>query len=463
MRKGFTNSNFCAPSQNYNYLKMGDPEQKPNEMEIKLYRYRWVVLLIFCLFTVINFMQFLQFTIIANVITKYYDVDTSLVDMTGLIFFAINILLFLPVSYLIERYSLRVTAIVSMGFTLGGTVVKIFCADPSKFCLVLAGQSLCAIGQVYMLNIPSKLASIWFGSNEVSTACALAVLGTQLGAAIGSIVPPFIVKTEYDEQETGKAIHHMVVGNAILAAIVFVVVLIFFRAKPTLPPSPSQLQLLTQSEDKPSFFQNCKSLFRNKDYLLVLVIFGVVNGLWNSFGILVNSLYTNYFPNGGTDIGIITLMSIISGGCIGSVVFGYVLDKTHEFKKTSFAVLVLSSLTYILLVVSFYFKIRIATFFTIPLFGFFIASTLVISFEYALEVTYPIPESSSCSLLNAVIFLFAILSTLILESLIDAIGYEGTFGFVLALLLCCTFAVFLISSKLRRREANLAGTEQQSR
>lgn len=65
--------------------------------------------------------------------------------------------------------------------TLCGIIVKIFCDDPDRIYAVLIGQVLCAIGQVYLLSIPTKLATIWFGPEEVSTACALAVFGTQLG------------------------------------------------------------------------------------------------------------------------------------------------------------------------------------------------------------------------------------------------------------------------------------------
>ncbi|CAG9821941.1 unnamed protein product [Phaedon cochleariae] len=427
--------------------------------EIKVFKYRWIALIIFCLCTIVNFMQFLQFSIISNVITKYYDIDSSLVDLTGLIFFVVYIILFLPVSYLIEKFNLKVTAVVSTGFTLAGTVVKLFCSDPSRFYIVLIGQGLCAVGQVYLLSIPSKFASVWFGADQVSTACAIAVLGTQLGAAIGSILPPFLVEHDQDSESIGDAIHQMAIYNVILACVVFIVVVVFFKAKPQLPPSQSQLQLLTCSEDQSSFFSNCKTLFKNRDFLLVLQIFGIFNGLWNSFGILVNNIYINYFPEGQTDIGIITLLAIIAGGCIGSVVFGFVLDQTHEFKKTSIAVLLSSSISFIIMIFTLSMKYRIATYFTIPLFGFFIASSLVLGFEYALEVTYPIPESTSCSVLNATIFVFSIIATLAIEGLIDAIGYLYTFVIILVVFILSTINLYFISPNLRRRNANLNSQE----
>ncbi|XP_072386711.1 uncharacterized MFS-type transporter C09D4.1-like isoform X2 [Diabrotica undecimpunctata] len=391
-------------------MKMHPETEAAQDVEIKVFRYRWVQLIIFCLLGVINTMQFLQFTIVANVITEYYNVDSSLVDMTGLIFFIINIIFFLPISYLIERYSLRVTAIVSSVLTVAGLAVKILGNDPSRFYVLIIGQGLCALGQVYIFNIPTKFASTWFGPDEVSTACALAVLGTQL----------------------------------------------VFRARPKLPPSQSQLQLLTLDEEKSSFWKDCKLLMKDTNYILVLMSFGIINGLWNAFGIVINTFYITYFPNGETDIGIISLIAIISGGCVGSVIFGYILDKTHAFKTTSFVVAVCVSVTYIFNVLSMVLQIRVATYFAIPIFGFFTASTLLMAFEFAIELTYPIPESVSCSVVNAFIFLFAIIGTFIIETLIDAIGHVGTHITIFVIFVICTFMMLFIKGRLKRREANLS-------
>lgn len=83
--------------------------------------------------------------------------------------------------------------------------------------------------------------------------------------------------------------------NLFLEFLIYLCLLVF-RARPKLPPSRSQVQLLTQSEEDPKFFQNCKTLLKNKDYLLILFSFGITSGLWNSFGIVVNTLYITYFP-----------------------------------------------------------------------------------------------------------------------------------------------------------------------
>lgn len=79
---------------------------------------------------------------------------------------------------------------------------------------------------------------------------------------------------------------------------------------------------------------------------------------------------------------------------------------------------------------------------------------MVVSYEFALESTYPIPESVSCSILNAWMFFFGIVASFGTELLLDAIGYPYTFVILAVLMFSCSLGVFAISPKLRRHEAN---------
>lgn len=77
--------------------------------------------------------------------------------------------------------NLRQISILASCLTACGVGIRLFSVSPDSFYIVLIGQSLAAVAQVFIMSLPSKLAAVWFGSKEVSTACAFAVLGTQLG------------------------------------------------------------------------------------------------------------------------------------------------------------------------------------------------------------------------------------------------------------------------------------------
>lgn len=109
--------------------------------------------------------------------------------------------------------------------TAFGTVVKIFSVQPHLFWVAMLGQVILAVSQTVILNLPPKIASVWFGANEVkllqnfgsvtntinfqqvSTACALGVFGTQIGTAIGFILPSLVVKNHDSIDEIGKDLY----------------------------------------------------------------------------------------------------------------------------------------------------------------------------------------------------------------------------------------------------------------
>ena len=107
-----------------------------------------------------------------------------------------------------------------------GSLIKLLSASRDRYYVVLIGQILCAIAQVFMLSIPSKLASTWFGAEEVSTACAIAILGTQIGVAMGSIFGSHVVKNSDNMDDIGHDFLIMVIINASITVAVLVLVLI---------------------------------------------------------------------------------------------------------------------------------------------------------------------------------------------------------------------------------------------
>jgi hypothetical protein len=59
------------------------------------------------------------------------------------------------------------------------------------FVVAFVGQTLVAVSQVFILSFPARLAAVWFGPNEVSSACSIGVFGNQVSASVDhlSLVP----------------------------------------------------------------------------------------------------------------------------------------------------------------------------------------------------------------------------------------------------------------------------------
>lgn len=83
---------------------MGSPtNDNKKETEYKVYTRRWFMLMIFVLYSASNAFQWIQYSIIANVIMKYYNVSSTAVDWTSMVYMVTYIPLIFPASYLLDK------------------------------------------------------------------------------------------------------------------------------------------------------------------------------------------------------------------------------------------------------------------------------------------------------------------------------------------------------------------------
>ncbi|PNF14534.1 hypothetical protein B7P43_G15362 [Cryptotermes secundus] len=212
--------------------------------------------------------------------------------------------------------------------TLGtalGSWIKAVSVAPDRFWVTFTGQTFVALSQVFLVSIPPRLAAVWFGSDQVSTACSIGVFGNQLGMAAGFLLPPIFVKNHDDVEEIGSDLSLMFNCTAGAGTFVLILVIAFFKAAPPLPPSPEQALKLQAAWRKNGFFLGVKRLLENRGFILLLFTYGLAVAGGEEFA------------------GKVGLVFVI-GGMVGSVIFGIILDKTHKFKETTVAVYGFSAL-----------------------------------------------------------------------------------------------------------------------
>lgn len=76
-------------------------------MEVKdsytVYRTRWVMLALFVLYSTSNSLQWTQYTIISDVIVKYYGVTSNVVSWTSMVYMITYVPLIFPASWLLDK------------------------------------------------------------------------------------------------------------------------------------------------------------------------------------------------------------------------------------------------------------------------------------------------------------------------------------------------------------------------
>lgn len=162
----------------------------------KLYRRRWLMVLLFSSYSLCNAFQWLQYGIISNIFIYYYGVSSLAIDWLSMSYMLAYIPLIFPVAWLLDTRGLRIIALIGSGLNCLGAWIKTGSARPDLYGVTLFGQLICATAQVFILGMPSHIASVWFSSTEVSTACAFGVFGNQVSAStgmLGEAVPPHLV------------------------------------------------------------------------------------------------------------------------------------------------------------------------------------------------------------------------------------------------------------------------------
>lgn len=155
----------------------GHEEQLPT----RLYRRRWMIVFLFSSYSLCNAYQWIQYGIINNIFMEFYNVDTFTIDWMSMIYMLAYIPFIFPVTWLLDRKGLRVIALVATALNCTGTWIKVLSVRKDLFAVTFLGQFCAAMAGVFILGMPSRIASVWFGSNEVSTACAIGVFGNQVG------------------------------------------------------------------------------------------------------------------------------------------------------------------------------------------------------------------------------------------------------------------------------------------
>jgi hypothetical protein len=156
------------------------PTYRQQPRQYRVYGWRWFLLASLCLLNISNGM-------------------VSDVDWFSVIFLVVAVLVgFLSIGIL-DTFGLRLSLYLGAGLNLLGSVLRYLSTlDPiicsrSGFLVAMAGQSLTACAQPFLLYSPTKLASFWFGPKERAICTNFATIANPIGLAVAQLASPYIV------------------------------------------------------------------------------------------------------------------------------------------------------------------------------------------------------------------------------------------------------------------------------
>lgn len=79
------------------------PENETKAPLTKLYKKRWIILIIYICYAVLNSCQWVSYTMTSNATMKYYKASRLAVSWTATVYLALYAPLLIPASYLVDK------------------------------------------------------------------------------------------------------------------------------------------------------------------------------------------------------------------------------------------------------------------------------------------------------------------------------------------------------------------------
>lgn len=358
---------------------------------IRVYGYRWIVLAAFMLIAGMTQVLWITFAPITGAAAEHYGVSDLTIGFLSMVFMIVYVVVVIPSAWIIDTWGFR--SAVGIGAAITAVCALARGVFAGSFTAVLISQIGIAIGQPLVIGSTTKLAARWFAVEERATATGFGTLAQYLGILAGMLVTPALT--------IGTGLRGMLLIYAaatILATVLFVSV---SRENPPTPPGP------LGSEERSRMFEGLKNMLRQKDFVLLLVIFFVGLGIFNGVSTWIEVIVRSR----GFSISQAGLLGglMLLGGILGAVAVPMISDRLRRRKP--FIILALVGLIPGLAGVTFatgYGLLLASGFF----FGFFLLSAGPLGFQYGAELTHPAPEGTSNSMLlvigqiSGIIFIF---------------------------------------------------------
>jgi fucose permease len=201
-----------------------------------------VVLAVYLVTALVNSIPVHTFSTINVAVERIFEISAVEVTLNALLFTIAHPIFAFPCNWLINKHGMRLSFIVGGVFVVGGVWLRLLLEEGNSiFCLM--GSGLAAIGNIFILNTPSKLAINWFSSSKVNIVAFTGILFTLLSITLGASLPGFLIN---DSDSTADDVRELLFYEACIVTVPYIFLIILFKDHPTHPPSKQAKMLVNQ-------------------------------------------------------------------------------------------------------------------------------------------------------------------------------------------------------------------------
>ena len=412
-------------------------EKKEGEVIYQETPFRFCVVISYCLLSFANAVGWVTYSSTADKYKEAYNLTSNQVNMFGLIYMILYPIVCIPEAYLVDNVSTYLALSLSSFTTLLGSLLKAF---PNKLYLAYIGQVLCSVFQPVILNSPAKISAVWFKDENRAKITTVCVISNNLGVMFGIIFHTFFINDNSENQNYKTQFEKYVLAEFILTTIFCLPTFFLVRNKPKIPVSPSQNQY-----QAPPIKTSLKLLFTNKNFIILLVCFTCVIGIWNMYGTIFTPYMAKYDISDNRAAIISSIANFVS--IFFAMVGSYILDKTKKFRF----ILLICNLCALIIMILFTFLLEfvknldVVFAFSILLYSSLVGFLITIhtnGMDYVCELTYPVGESQSGGIIMSMNQIFGIGLTYLGQFFIDDIK---EYKYITNILTCTTLLISLIT------------------
>ncbi|RWS00411.1 putative MFS-type transporter C09D4.1-like protein [Dinothrombium tinctorium] len=424
---------------------MDNTRSVSDENTMKTYKRRYFILMLLCASIFTSAFQIYEQSSIGDVIIKYYGVTYLAVSWTAIMDTIPNIFLFYPLGKFINYYGLRKTMLLATFLCAIGSIIKCTALNRDHYwLLIIAKIAPCFLNVVFFYLAP-VLGATWFKPSEAGLVIGTFNAAFSLGAA-STFILPLLFENENVEKTKILFLTLSLLCVFIYATLVFLTILIVVDQ----PPSPPSLAAKKRSETKKLPF---KVLITNRNFVLVTLISFFVLGLTQALPISLNqSILSNFKGNENilSLAGTLYLISKLFGGFISPAI----ARKYPKYKILLLFHLILTLIFTFLYLLSLLISLEWLLYSSITALGIVFSGFIVLIIDYAVEVSFPFPESISISVISMAFSLSALILTQLITILAEHLNtLSSYFVFVLVQSIAILLLMFL-TREMRRHEAN---------
>ena len=376
----------------------------------RVYGYRWVVIITAIPIIVAAEVFWLSFSPVSSLAQAFYGVDSVSIDLLAMSYMIMYIALTIPASWVVDKFGFRTSLVIGSLLTaVFGVLRAVFAGN---FIAVLVCQFMLAAAQPFLINISTRAPANWFPVQERATAAGLLTMAQYIGFVIPMVLSPILA--------ADAGIPRMLWYYAVFAVACAALALIFTRERPSEPAGPNE------AEENLSLVSMVR-LFKNRNFLFVLIIAFVSIGIFNTLLTLVEGILT---PRGiSIDQAGLVGGTFVIAGIFGAVVLPIISDKLRIRIRFFMVGLSLLAPLYlgITLIGSFTWLLIVA-----GIAGFIIMGLAPILFQHGAEVAFPAKEGTSYGLILLMGQVSGVLFVLLFEALA---GADMTLPMIIAVVL----------------------------